>query len=68
MVDEQYNPGLCKERHRHIEEKFANMDVIYTNRLDKLENRFLKIMTVLVFNLLGILVTLILMIIRTGAK
>jgi len=64
MSFDEYNQRLCEERHRHIEEKFQTMGDNINNRLDKLENRFLAIITTLVFNLLGVIVTVIILILR----
>lgn len=54
MVDKQFNYDLCEERHGFIKGAFGDMN----NRIKKVENRFLVIMTTLVINLLGVICTL----------
>ena len=50
-----FNSELCTERHGFITTEFAKT----VARLKKVENRFLAIMTALVLNLLGVVVTLL---------
>ena len=60
MNDKQFNPELCHERHEFITREFGDMDI----RIKKVENRFLAIMTTLVINLIGIICTLGLLLIK----
>lgn len=58
---ENYNAELCEERHKYIGIGFERIDM----RLKKVENRFLAIMTALVLNLLGVVGTLAVLLLRT---
>ena len=59
-VDE-FNSELCTERHDYIKTTFNKTDA----RLKKVENRFLAIMTALALNLFGVVLTLIIILVRT---
>ncbi len=49
-----YNHKLCEERHERIDEVFKNT----IRRLEKVENRFILFLTLLITNLLGVCGTL----------
>ena len=57
---EGFNPELCDERHGDIKAMFKEIFL----RLKKVENRFLAIMTALVFNLFGIVGILIAVLVK----
>jgi len=65
MNDKHFNPELCQERHEFITRKFDDTDDKINKaeakmdaRIKKVENRFLIIMTILVSNLIGVICTL----------
>ena len=51
MNEGTYNPELCKERHTKVDWRQAQFE----KRLDKLEDRFLAMLTTLIMNLVGVL-------------
>lgn len=53
-METKFNYDLCEERHERIEKDMADRN----RRLEKVENRFIVLLTLLVFNLLGVLGTL----------
>ena len=53
----EYNQELCEDRHKRIPKEFKEMK----DRLKKVENRFIAIMTVLIANLIGVICTMGLM-------
>ena len=57
---EGFNSELCDERHGDIKAMFKEI----FSRLKKVENRFLAIMTALVFNLFGIVGILIAVLVK----
>ena len=60
MNDEnEYNYQLCKERHQQLGEWCKGVE----DKIDKLENRFLAMITTLLLNFVGVIVLLILQII-----
>lgn len=64
----EYNQGLCEERHHTIDKAFGYFkDEIgkHDMRIKKVENRFLAIMTALVLNLLGVVGTLAVLLLRS---
>ena len=61
MAD-NFNKDLCEERHRFITGEFENMN----NRLKKVENRFLVIMTTLSLTLIGVIANLLIQLLKTG--
>jgi len=64
MAERQYNYELCEERHGNITEAFQRQG----ERIGKVENRFLAIMTILVVNLLGIVGTLAVLLLRLNVQ
>ena len=50
-----FNHDLCEERHRKIDKGFGDMD----NRVGKVENRFIAIITTLALNLIGVIALLV---------
>jgi len=56
----QYNWRLCEERHKNID----SLDKLIELRFKKLENRFLMIMTALCLNLLGVIASLAVIIMK----
>ena len=59
MVD-AYNANWCADKHKHIDEELGKCD----KRLSKVENRFLAMITILIMNLLGIIGTLSIILIK----
>lgn len=51
MSAKEYNYALCEERHETIKTESTEM----FDRLKKIENRFLVIVTLLIANLMGII-------------
>ena len=51
-VGNGYISKLCDERHTHIDQTLGGLD----ERIKKVENRFIAILTALCLNLLGVLI------------
>ena len=56
-MPEEYNYQLCEERHEYL----AQWSEEIKNRMGKIENRFLMIMTTLSLNLIGVIIILAVM-------
>lgn len=56
----EYNAEWCKERHENIEKAFKYLD----GRLKKVENRFLAMITILIMNLVGVIASLAVLVLK----
>ena len=55
-----YNEKNCDERHAHIDNWCQNMET----KIRKVENRFLALISMLSLNLVGVIVTLIVLLLN----
>ncbi len=61
-MSEEYNHDLCEERHEYLSKWVKEIK----DRMGKLENRFLMIMTTLSLNLVGVIIIIAVMWLKKG--